>query len=458
MKRLFSYAGLLILLVPSLVHAVDVGVNGTTIVRIEEQSSPGTGKSHIVPGTQFLGLDAAGLADGNLSLHLHGWGRHDFDDKSFTDHKNDGELTYGYLSYRFPKANGVVKAGRFFITEGVAFEQVDGLAARADLAGNLTLSLFGGAPVRFDNDNKGDILGGGRLSYRVPGILEIGASTVYEKGTASQRTTTFTQIGVPPAPSQTVTAVGILEDYRLLAGADIWLAPFSMVELSGHTNYDFATNAVAEHSYRLQVTPTSRLILVGTYNERLFKGYFSGTNMPTLFQPDSQDSSRTYGGSATVLLAKPFSITADYLHIHRDTVGGSDRYGAEARLGLTDAKVQAGAGYHRLDAPDGTTILATLPTFQRSFHEVRGWLMYDPGRYYASVDVISHFYDDRNNPDLNGKKSDYQVSASGGVRIANVVTVSGDVSYGENPLYKEEFKGLVRVTFAYDMTSKGGKK
>jgi hypothetical protein len=435
------------LLVPTLAWSADLGVNGTTIVRIEEQGSPGTGKSRIVPGTQFLGIDAAGLADGNLSLHFNGWGRHDFDETSAGAHKNDGELTYGYLRYRFPKANGELKAGRLFITEGVAFEQLDGLAARADLAGNLTLSVYGGAPVRFDNDNKGDYLGGGRLAFRVPGILEIGASSLYEKGAASRGFIT----GITPPDF-------IREDHRFLAGADIWLSPVSMVELSGHTDYNVATSAVAEHSYRLQVTPMKQLILAGTYNERLFKGYFAGTNLPNLFQPNALDSSRSYGGSVTLVVAKPLSITADYTHIHRDTVGGSDRYGAEARLSFTAAKVQAGASYHRLDAPDITTALVVLPSYDLSFHEVRGWVRYDPGRYFASVDAIGHFFDDRNNPNLNGKKTSYQVTASGGFRIADMVTVSGDVSYGENPQYTEEFKGLVRVNFAYAMTSKGGKK
>ena len=164
-----------------------------------------------MPGTQFLGMDATGLGDENLSLHLYGWGRYDFDDKSFNDKRQDGELNYGYLRYRFPKANGEVKAGRLFVAEGVAsFEQMDGLAARADLAGNLTLSVYGGAPVRFINDNKGDFLGGGRLAYRVPSILEIGVSSLYEKGAASQK---YFQGVTPP--------VFIVEDYRLLAGADI---------------------------------------------------------------------------------------------------------------------------------------------------------------------------------------------------------------------------------------------
>ena len=140
MKRLSLYASMLVLVLPSICHAVDMGVNGSTIVRFEQRSVPGFSKTNVVPATQFLGIDADKLGSEALSLHLYGWGRVDLDQRSTAEKSPDGDLSYGYLNYRFPLADGVVRAGRFFLYEGVAAEQLDGLYARADLAKSLGMS------------------------------------------------------------------------------------------------------------------------------------------------------------------------------------------------------------------------------------------------------------------------------------------------------------------------------
>ncbi|KAF0215676.1 MAG: hypothetical protein FD174_4024, partial [Geobacteraceae bacterium] len=117
MKRIATYVFFLLLL-PALAYAVDTEATGTTILRFEERSVPGFEKQKAVPATQFVGVDADKIGGGNLSLHLYGWGRVDLADRSTDEGTTDGNLTYGYLLYRLPKANGQVKAGRFFIYEG----------------------------------------------------------------------------------------------------------------------------------------------------------------------------------------------------------------------------------------------------------------------------------------------------------------------------------------------------
>jgi hypothetical protein len=431
---------MLVLLLPHVCHAVDLGVNGTTIVRFEQQSVPGFSKTSIVPATQFLGIDAEKLGGENLSFHFYGWGRTDLDQRSTNEKSPDGDLSYGYLQYRFPLADGAIRAGRFFLYEGVAAEQIDGVYARADLAKGFTLSAYGGVPVILDRDqkSKGDYIAGGRMSYRVAGILEVGVSGLQEGGVLLDKFT------------------GATSD-RQLVGGDIWLSPHRMIELSGRSTYNAAFGGIAEHSYLLTFRPAAPLTLSGEYNENHLKYYYTFTNtLSSVFNPvtgrtnsslfdfTSGDVFKSYGAMATYVIAKPLEISADYRHYKRDSIGNSDRFGGELRLTLLDNRFRAGASYHRLDAASGVN----------SFHEMRGYVLMDWSKVVASVDAIDHIYDDS----IYGRKSAYEVQGSLGFRITANVALSGDVSYGQNPQNTEEVKGLVRLTFNYNTASKGAGK
>ncbi len=443
MKKGYSYLLPLAFLVPAIASAADLGSNGTTIVRFEERSHPGFSKEKIIPATQFLGIDATRLADGNLSLHLYGWGRVDLDNNSTNDDRTEGDLAYGYLQYRFPKSNADLRAGRIFVSEGVGREQLDGLAVRTNLAGGLTLALYGGAPVDQDNFNRGDMIGGGRIALRQNGWLDLGASYLYENNTVSQQLDSSVSPFITNASSD-----------RQLAGGDIWFSPISAVQVSGNSSYNITTSSVAEHNYLVQIRPVKVVTLAGTYTERRFKGYFDGTNLPSLFKPDSRDDVKQYGGSITVNIAEPLELTADYRNIKRSSTGTTDRYGASVRLDLKAISTLTGVGYHRFQTP-GTS--ATTP-YDLSFHQVNGWVIATLKDVTASLDFLGNFYDDRNYPSLNGEKNDYSVTASLGYRVTPSINLSGDVSYGRNALLDKEFKGLLRAEFAFNTEDKRGKK
>jgi hypothetical protein len=161
-----------LLALPGAAMSAEISVDATSIVRFEQRDDKGLPKKDIMPATQFLGLDAAKLADGNLSLHAYGWGRGDIADKSFNDDRFTGSLTYGYLQYRLKAANADLRAGRFFVHEGIVNEHIDGASFRTDLPLGLGFSAFGGANVHTkklyneNSDGKGDGNFGGRLNFR----------------------------------------------------------------------------------------------------------------------------------------------------------------------------------------------------------------------------------------------------------------------------------------------------
>ncbi|MBK5275910.1 MAG: hypothetical protein JJE30_12770 [Desulfuromonadales bacterium] len=439
MKNTIRYLALAIVsLLPTLAWAADVSMSGTSLFRFEQSAFPGFTKQTIVPATQFFGVDVDKIGDGNLSLHLYGWGRVDLADKSTNEQNDtDGNFTYGYLLYRFPTANAEIKAGRFFINEGVAAEQIDGISARANLKKGFALTVFGGAPVKLDRDrhSKGDYIAGGRLGYRLAGILELGVSGLHEGN-----------VTLDPASGA--------KDDRQLVGGDIWFSPLRMVELNGHSFYNAATDGISEHSYSLSLKPLKTVTLSGVYNEQHFKNYFTYSNLRSLFNPDTDGELKSYGGGVTWALLAPLEVGADYRRYNRtssinnsfntDNNGNSNRYGMDLRLILLDRKVRSGISYHRSEGASGFN----------SYHEVRSFGMYDSGRYVASLDGIVQLY----KYNIFNRHQAYELIGSSGYRLFPELLLSGDISYTRNPRLNDELRGVLRLTFNYAVANKGAKK
>ena len=139
-------------------------------------------------------------------------------------------------------------------------------------------------------------------------------------------------------------------------------------------------------------------------------------------------------------------VSADYkrYNYRREGHGNANRYGGEVRLVLSDNKVRTGLSYHRSD---------NQATGVNSYHEVRGYGLYNAGRYFASADFITHIYDDT----IYSKDSAYEVTASAGYRLMPNLALSGDLSYGENPRLTSEVRGVVKLTYNFISESKGAK-
>jgi len=435
----FSFTRLIpacfLLALPGAALSAEVSVDATSIIRFEQRADQGAPKKDIFPATQFLGLDVDKLADGNLSLHVYGWGRADIQDKSYNDDRYNGSLTYGYLQYRFNRSSDV-RVGRFFVHEGIVNEHVDGVSVRSELPFGFGLSAFGGANVHTKkllnekSDGKGEAIYGGRLNYRYKGMLELGASGVYETN----------------AP----TLNNYLVSNRRLLGGDVWFSPFQMVELMGHTSYNTETKGVAEHTYLLNIKPTKHLILSGEFNEHRERNFLYNWTMFSGAGLDPSEKSRSIGGSASYEFSKAFELAADYKHYTRG-IGNADRYGADAKFSFLNNSVRSGLGYHYLRAGREFAI-GNNPS--ASYHELRAYVMHDTKTYFAAVDVIDYIFKDK----VYNEKSAWEAMASVGYHVTPALAVSGDFSYGRNPEFTEEVKGLARLTYNMTFDSKGGMK
>jgi len=426
----------LALLIPTTLLAAEVSVDSDTIVRIEKRDVTGGSSENLTPATQYLGLDAKKLWDGNLSLHMYGWGRADMGDESYNNNKTAGNLTYGYLLYHFDKANADIRAGRFFVREGIVNEQVDGLSARTSLPYGFALSAFGGATVHVhdlygeNTDGKGDSIFGGRLSYKYKKFLELGVSGVYEDS----------------AP----TLNNHVNGTNRKVGADIWLSPNRSIELVGHSSYNTETDEIAEHRYMLNLRPIADLTLSGQYNyqkeQSLFYSWamFSGAAIP------SGNKATNTGVTATYNLTKSAELSLDYNHYDRE-VGNADRYGGDLKLSFLENTLKGGLGYHYLDAGQEFAISGTK---SGSFQNLRAYIMHDTKGYFAALEGIGYFFKDK----INNEKNATQASMSLGYHLTPALALSGDISYGQNPDFNDETKGLIRLTYNMTFDSIGGKK
>ncbi len=466
MRRMKCFLGVMLCLMPTLAAAApEYSMDSATYLRFQQYAAPGFDKKFQAPATQYLTIDATKLGTEGLSLHFNGWGDVTMGSTLPGEDRYNGNLTYFYLDYRLPTNNAQVKAGRVFVFDGLANEQIDGVSFRTDLPLGLTLSAFGGAPSKLDyqkqttvnvagtpvkfyeSGNKGDTIVGGRVSSRVAGMLELGVSTLYEGGIR-----TVISNGALVAGSDGYIAPGSLRSYRQLVGGDVWLSPFKMADLNGHTTYDLASSGIAENSYLLTVRPADKLSLNGEYTDQNPRNYFSASNLPSLFNPTINDKMRRYGATVTLAATKTVELSADYRRYNREVKGNSNRYGFDLRGAFADNKVRTGFSYHRVDGADVAPTAGITPATR--YNELRGYAMYDNHAYVAAFDGIAQLY----NQNINGRGSAFELLASLGYRITPHLLVSGDISYGQNPDYNDEVKGLLKVVYNFTTEGKGAHK
>lgn len=432
-----------LMVLPGAALSAEISVDATSVVRFEQRDYTGFGTKDYAPATQFLGLDADKLGDGNLSLHLYGWGRADIQDKSYNNNQFDGNLTYGYLQYRFKAANADIRAGRFFVHEGIVNEQIDGASFRTDLPFGFGFSAFGGANVHTaklynqDTDGKGDANVGGRINYRYKGVLELGFSGQYETDAPALKSPSNPLIPLPVRNHRTI-------------GGDAWFSPHRSVEIMGHLSYNTETKGVAEQSYLMNVKPLKHLVLTGEYNDLRENDYFyTGLRFSqTALNPDVR--SHSIGGKASYEISKNVEVAGDYKRYTRDS-GNADRYGGELKLSFMDNSVRGGFGYHYLRAGNQ---FAPVSYAGASYHAVRGYAMHDSKTYFAALDGIGYIFKEK----VYNEQAAWEGTISLGYHITPRLAASGDFTYGRNPQFTEEMRGLVRLTYNMTFDSKGGMK
>jgi len=457
--KLRIHVALLATLIAASAAAQDVSVFSTTIAQAYKENTPGFGEQSLSSATEFLGIDVRKLGGSEgLSLHLYGWGLQDFGDSTLASGaKNAGDLTYGYLDYRFATGNGQIKIGRFNTNLTGVNESVDGISASTDLRGGFNFSVFAGAPVLFKPVDatasaaykyQMDFVMGARLGWRFFRNDEIGVSFLQDGSAAPQNATD---------PLYT----------RKQLGVDLHVLPVSFLDLTGHTLFNEATipagataaenSRIAEHDYKATAKVTDTLSLSGTYTERNFYNYFAGSTLPNLFNQNELGFFTASGAKAAWTPIAGLQLTADVRRMERDAFGVSTRGGGDFRYNLANAHLLFGAGYHQVNAYATVSVDPAMPSYSLTHSEGRAWLMLQAGPMSFSLDGIRYKYRDAQiNPNLNGKNVESAIAGSIGYQAFNSLKVSADLTEEQTPLYTKHIMGLLRIEYRFGMPGQGG--
>jgi hypothetical protein len=417
---------LLPLLLAGTSRAAELSVSSNTYLRYYEKEFADGSKNTYAPLYEYLSADAMNLGGTPIAFHFYGWGRVDLSDPSgSTSGKESGDLGSAYFEYLAPKGNAQMKLGRFFLTEGVAMETLDGAFFKVKSPIGFGISGYGGAPVEhsiLDNTDAGGSLYGGRVFYSRPGVTEIGVSYLKEKGPFEGKD-------------------------RELYGGDLWLRLFGPVELTAQTSYNQATKGMASQRYALRVIPGSRFDISAGYEAYSYKDLFQTTLNPAFAPPsiDNTDKVKTIFGVMDWEVASGFTLELVAKNIKHDNEnpGNANRGEAGIRYAFNEKKDVFGLSAAAVNADRD----------ENSYQEFRGFITWTPSKLRMTLDAMTQQY----KKEIDGKKNAYQVVATAGYKVSPSFALSGDLTYTESPNYQQDYAGLLRATLELGSAT-GGKK
>ena len=231
--------------------AAEFTITSETILRAFEREDTAGESFSVIPVYEYISIGYGDLEYGGFALHANGWGRLDLGDDKYYQNNPEGYLFDGYLQYSNPDSGFDVKLGRQHIFAGIVNESVDGLGFKAQAGSFVSLMVYGGLPVGYEdlNGRSGDGTYGGRLALDqfFPG--EVGVSYKY----LSNDNTTI--------------------DHKL--GTDFSLFVFDRIALTGHSFWNIETEDWGEHSYAVDLL-FSQLSFKARYQLYQYLDYFSG--------------------------------------------------------------------------------------------------------------------------------------------------------------------------------------
>ncbi len=405
----------LVLLLHQAASATSISGNSTTILRMRE----GMDDDNLFPLYEYLHLSASDNAkNGAISLEIGGWGRVDLGDRSF-DHREEGDIQYGFLSYRADRNNFRVDAGRQWVVEGVATERIDGLSLRSDLAAGFTAAAFVGSPVVTQpNFEDGDLIYGGRLAHSAPGYYTVGISALRDEAS-------------PDA-------------VREEEGIDLWLHPVSMVDISGRSTYNSLSDGWMEHSYTASVAPTEALRFSASLQNVHYDDYFYHVTTSALSLTNGiilpGEEMWNVGGSIGYNATKSIAVSADYNHYEYDIAGNADYYGATGSFS-TAGGLAAGASFHRMDGS----------TNRLRYNQYRVWA----AQKFGPIDVALDFFDVDFDRSISGRENTFSLAGAAGYDLTPNLRVAADLDYIRSADFDNELRGLVKVTYAFGIGKEG---
>jgi cytochrome c2 len=320
------------------------------------------------------------------------------------------ELTYAFLTCApFSDHGPVFKIGRYYVFDGVASDQIDGIHSLWEITPATGFSVYGGRPVETEFDGKrGDYVYGGRVYQRIEKTAEVGASFLKEDNDGGR--------------------------FREELGLDVWLLPMKSLELQGHSFWNNITRGWMEHSYTIRV-PLQRAIISGLFGQSTYSNAFSARTL-SAFSPDllGQDEGLTkLGASAELPLGRGVSTIINYTGYGYKKSGDARYYGTTVATGST--LISAGISLHRMDGE----------VERLRYLELRAYVKKSFRKMSFVIDAIDLHYD----LPISGLKNAYSVSGTATYKIDNSFSAGTDVVYSKNPDFTHNTMVLLKLVYNF---------
>lgn len=407
--------------------AADVTFSSKTYGLFYQRELPGGGKDRYAPLYEYLSADAANLGGRPVAFHFYGWGRADLAEPSGSG-RMSGEIGSLYMEYLHPEGNAQAKLGRFFLTEGAAMDIIDGAFAKATTPVGLGVSLYGGVPVEYSirtGAERADSLYGGRVFFAKAGVAELGASYLKENGSP-----------------ETLD--------RELYGGDLWVRVASGVEFTGQASYNRTVREMASERYAVRIVPGAAVDISAGYEAYTYEGLFRSALNPAFVFPavDNNDKVQSIFGIVDWAFLPGWTLEVAAKNIRHDKSDPGDANRGEVALRYTYNDKKDVAGF--------SAAFLTADRDENEYSEYRGFATYSPPKIRLALDALTQRYKKEPIPGI-GKKNAYQIVASAGYQLLAALSLSGNLTYTQSPIFEKDYAGLVRLSYDLGIVT-GGKK
>ncbi len=399
-----------LLIAPAGIFAAEFHSTSKTYLRFRETASG----DNLIPLYEYLDVNVENIGGRDISFYAAGWGRFDLADETYPG-EAEGELQYAYLRIREITGDNTIDLGRFWISEGVASEQIDGIALKAGLTGGLGFTVYGGLPVETDFDNRSsDYIFGGRVSYEHAGedglLFRLGVSALKEDNDS--------------------------KDFREEEGFDVWIRPIEALEVQGRSFYNSISSGWMEHSYYLTAKPAAKLMIRGEASLIDYEHYFQSPTL-SVFSPLFQDPGESVlliGAGADYTFTSRVSGGVEFKNYDYDIRGTANLFGGRLTYAGPNS-LNLGLAIHRMDGE----------TDELSYNQFRLYGQKNYGKIDVTVDIFDVNYDEK----IRGEDNAISLSLAGGYAISDKARIGADFEYAENPNFDEDLRVFIKFIYQF---------
>lgn len=344
-----------------------------------------------------------------VKFYSAGWLKYDF--RTSREKRANSDVDHAFVTYSPPSDSDLVfNAGRHYVFEGIASEQIDGFSARWNFTRDTGLSFYGGIPVEADNDGRvSDAIYGGRLFGRISGKAEAGLSFLIENNSGIR--------------------------YREEIGLDLWAIPFRGIEIQGISIYNAITDGFIEHSYSAKTVLHGKINLRGFFVHTNYRDAFSSATL-SVFSPDNAglDGKMTKTGvSAEYPVSGTISAALNYTGYTYQASGDARHYGARLNYKVTD--IHAGGSFSRMEGE----------TARLRYTELRLYTVKRVERQTYSLDFITLRYD----RPYNNMNSAYNMNGTAEYAVNNNLSASLSIDRGRDPDYSHFTRVMLSLVYTF---------